>query len=82
MSLNIKNPKAHELAERIASLTGETLTEAVTTALPLRLGTGFGSVLEKCPSQPRQQTITLPMTYLINSFVEVGRSVLLALLVR
>jgi hypothetical protein len=31
MSLNIKNPKAHELAERIASLTGETLTEAVTT---------------------------------------------------
>lgn len=37
MSLNIKNPKAHELAERIARLTGETLTEAVTTALRERL---------------------------------------------
>jgi antitoxin VapB len=37
MSLNIKNPKAHELAERIASLTGETLTQAVTTALSERL---------------------------------------------
>jgi antitoxin VapB len=37
MSLNIKNPKAHELAERVARLTGETLTEAVTTALRERL---------------------------------------------
>jgi antitoxin VapB len=37
MSLNIKNPKAHELATRIAHLTGETLTEAVTTALSERL---------------------------------------------
>jgi antitoxin VapB len=37
MSLNIKNPKAHALAERLAKLTGETLTEAVTTALAERL---------------------------------------------
>jgi len=37
MSLNIKNPKAHELARRVARLTGETLTEAVTTALRERL---------------------------------------------
>ena len=37
MSLNIKNPKAHELAERVARLTGETLTEAVTNALRERL---------------------------------------------
>jgi antitoxin VapB len=37
MSLNIKNPKAHELAERVARLSGETLTEAVTTALRERL---------------------------------------------
>lgn len=37
MSLNIKNPKAHELAERVARLTGETLTEAVTNALRQRL---------------------------------------------
>jgi hypothetical protein len=33
MSLNIKDPKAHELAGRVARLAGETLTEAVTTAL-------------------------------------------------
>jgi antitoxin VapB len=37
MSLNIKNPKAHLLAVRVAKLTGETLTEAVTTALSERL---------------------------------------------
>ena len=37
MSLNIKNPEAHRLAERVAELTGETLTEAVTTALRERL---------------------------------------------
>ena len=37
MSLNIKNPKTHELAERVARLTGETLTEAVTKALSERL---------------------------------------------
>ena len=46
MSLNIKNPEAHALAERVASLAGETLTEAVTTALRERLerlerGKGF-----------------------------------------
>ena len=33
MSLNIKNPEAHALAEQVARLTGETLTQAVTTAL-------------------------------------------------
>ena len=37
MSLNIENPEAHALAERLAKLTGETLTEAVTTALRERL---------------------------------------------
>lgn len=37
MSLNIKKPEAHALAERLASLTGETLTDAVTTALRERL---------------------------------------------
>ncbi len=37
MSLNIKNPEAHELAERVARITGETLTEAVTKALRERL---------------------------------------------
>jgi len=37
MSLNIKKPETHELAERVAKLTGETLTEAVTVALRERL---------------------------------------------
>ncbi len=37
MSLNIENPETHALAERVAKLTGETLTEAVTTALRERL---------------------------------------------
>jgi antitoxin VapB len=37
MSLNIKNPEAHALAARLAQRTGETLTEAVTTALRERL---------------------------------------------
>ena len=37
MSLNIKNEAAHKLASRVARLTGESLTEAVTTALRERL---------------------------------------------
>jgi antitoxin VapB len=37
MSLNIKNPEAHRLAARVAEVTGESLTEAVTTALRERL---------------------------------------------
>lgn len=37
VSLNIKNPEAHALAARLAQKTGETLTEAVMTALRERL---------------------------------------------
>lgn len=37
MALNIKNEEAHALAARVARLTGESLTEAVTTALRERL---------------------------------------------
>jgi antitoxin VapB len=37
MSLNVKHPDAHRLARELADLTGETLTEAVTTALRQRL---------------------------------------------
>jgi antitoxin VapB len=37
MSLNIKNPEAHALATLLAQKTGETLTDAVTTALRERL---------------------------------------------
>jgi antitoxin VapB len=37
MSLNIKNKDAHELAQQLARLTGESLTEAVTEAVRERL---------------------------------------------
>ena len=37
MSMNIKNPEAHLLARRIADLTGETVTSAVTESLRERL---------------------------------------------
>ena len=37
VSLNIKNPKAYELAHQIAALTGETLTSVVVAALQQRL---------------------------------------------
>lgn len=35
--LNIKNPRAHELAREVAARTGETLTEAVIHSLEERL---------------------------------------------
>ena len=37
MALNVKHPEAHRLARELATLTGETLTEAVTVALRERL---------------------------------------------
>ena len=37
MSLNIKSPEAHDLAREVASLTGESMTSAVTEALRERL---------------------------------------------
>ena len=37
MSLNIKNAETHALAVQVARLTGESLTEAVTTSLRKRL---------------------------------------------
>ncbi len=37
MSMNIKSAEAHELARELASLTGESLTEAVTAAVRERL---------------------------------------------
>jgi antitoxin VapB len=36
MSLNIKNPKAYQLAKDVAELTGESMAQAVTTALEER----------------------------------------------
>jgi len=38
-SLNLKNPRAYELAQEIAHLTGETMTAAVIEALEQRLRT-------------------------------------------
>ena len=35
--MNIKNDETHQLAKRVAELTGESLTEAVTVALRERL---------------------------------------------
>jgi antitoxin VapB len=51
MSLNVKNPEAHRLAQAIAKVTGETLTRAVTEALReryerLRVRRGKASVEE------------------------------------
>ena len=37
MSLNIKNPEAHHLAQELAALTGESMATAVTEALRERL---------------------------------------------
>jgi len=37
MTLNIKDPEAHELARKLAEQTGETMTRAVTEALLERL---------------------------------------------
>ena len=37
MALNIRNPEAEQLAETVSRLTGETKTQAVTTALRDRL---------------------------------------------
>ncbi len=37
MSLNIKKKETHKLAARVAKLTGESMTEAVTQALQERL---------------------------------------------
>ena len=39
MALNIKHPEATRLARELAELTGESLTDAVTTALRDRLST-------------------------------------------
>lgn len=37
MSLNIKDPEAHRLARKLATLTGESMTRAVVAALRERL---------------------------------------------
>ena len=44
MSLNIKDPEAHKLARKLAELTGETMTRAVTEAVRERLARGSRAV--------------------------------------
>ncbi len=46
MSLNIKNDKAHRLARELASLTGESMTVAVSEAIRERLERVRGSKKE------------------------------------
>ncbi|WP_373508254.1 type II toxin-antitoxin system VapB family antitoxin [Thiocapsa sp.] len=48
MALNIRNAEAERLAERVAALTGETKTTAVTLALRQRLAR-----LERAPGRAR-----------------------------
>jgi antitoxin VapB len=36
MSLNIKNPKTHKLAQEVSALTGESMSQAITVALEER----------------------------------------------
>ncbi|MCE5307895.1 MAG: type II toxin-antitoxin system VapB family antitoxin [Acidobacteriales bacterium] len=38
MSLNLKNPRAHQLAAELARLTGESMTSAVIRAIEERIG--------------------------------------------
>ena len=51
MSLNIRNPEAEKLAEAVAAMTEETITQAVTEALRDRLETlkrrSFNEAIEK-----------------------------------
>ena len=37
MSLNVKNPRAYELASQLSEMTGETLTDAVIRSLESRI---------------------------------------------
>jgi hypothetical protein len=54
MSLNVKNSKGRELAELVAGLTGETLTEAATAAFSERLAR-----LEQAVRTPRENAIAM-----------------------
>src|SRR5437868_11977181 len=67
MSLNIKNKEAHKLANQLAKLTGENMTEAVTNAVRERLdrvrcqrGSGLADRLirigKDCAARDRKST--------------------------
>ncbi|MGA2429141.1 MAG: type II toxin-antitoxin system VapB family antitoxin [Candidatus Acidiferrum sp.] len=58
MSLNIKDPEAHKLAQLLAKETGETMTAAVTEALRERL--------DRVRQQRKRRAI-------LDSLMEIGR---------
>jgi antitoxin VapB len=65
MTMNIKNPEASRLAHRIADLTGETVTGAVTESLRERLARleaeqGADSVAERMLAIGRDAASRLP----------------------
>lgn len=47
MSLNIKNEETHRLAKELATLTGESMSQAVTVAIKQRLDAVRGSSSEQ-----------------------------------
>jgi antitoxin VapB len=55
--LNIKNPKAHELAVQVAARTGETLTDAVIHALEERLQRTLKPVHKKASMEELMATV-------------------------
>ena len=55
--LNIKNPKAHELAVQVAARTGETLTDAVIHALEERLQRTPNPVRKKASIEELMATV-------------------------
>jgi antitoxin VapB len=50
MAMNIKRPETEELARRVAELTGESLTDAITNALRERL--------QRLPERPPRELAT------------------------
>ena len=61
MGMNIKNEEAHRLAAQVASIYGETLTEAVTVALQERLARATAEErLEKLRTLAHEIAIRMP----------------------
>jgi len=57
--MNIKNEEAHALARRLASLTGESVTAAVTTALRERLDRVTAGTREDEVQQRKERILEL-----------------------
>jgi antitoxin VapB len=64
MSLNVKNPEAHELARELAELTGESMSAAVTVAVRERrdrvLADRLGGLSERMLELGRDCAARLP----------------------